>query len=125
MEVYIGGCSQGKLNYVVSKYPDRGNIIDGRTASEEACVNADVINHFHLYIKQFGEDEVACRESVERIIANNPQVIIISDEVGYGIVPMEKEERIYRENVGRIMCYVVSKSDHVERIICGIGTRLK
>lgn len=125
MEVYVGGYSQGKLDYVVSKYSDKDNIIDGSTASEDQCVNADIINHFHLYIKQFGENQEACRESIDRIISGNPEVIIICDEIGLGIVPMEKDERIYRENVGRIMCHVVSKADYAFRIICGIGTRLK
>ena len=57
--------------------------------------------------------------------AGNPEVIIICDEIGCGIVPLEKSDRDYRENVGRIMCRVVERAEHAERLICGIPQRLK
>ena len=46
-------------------------------------------------------------------------------EIGSGIVPLEKEDRIYRETVGRMLCRAVKKADRVERIACGIGQCLK
>ena len=55
----------------------------------------------------------------------NPEIIIICDEVGSGIVPLEKEDRIYREAVGRVLCSAVKKAVHVERVTCGIGQCLK
>ena len=36
-----------------------------------------------------------------------------------------KEDRIYREAVGRVLCSAVKKAVHVERVICGIGQCLK
>ena len=51
--------------------------------------------------------------------------VITCDEIGCGIVPLEKSDRDYRENVGRIMCRVVERAEHVERLICGIPQRLK
>ena len=51
--------------------------------------------------------------------------ILICDEVGSGIVPLERKDRIYREAVGRVLCAAVAKSDRVERILCGIGQCLK
>ena len=58
---------------------------------------------------------------IMEIISKNPEVILISDEIGYGIVPFDKEERFYRELTGRIMCEVAKKANSVERIICGIS----
>ena len=64
-------------------------------------------------------------EEVERFLQENPDVIIISDEIGNGIVPMDAEEREYRERLGRILIRIASESERVERIICGIGQRMK
>ena len=62
---------------------------------------------------------------IEELYAVNPQMILICDEVGSGIVPLERKDRIYRESVGRVLCAAVAKSDRVERILCGIGQCLK
>lgn len=125
MEVYIGGRAQGKLAFVKEKYPGKKRIAEGASAGEEDCVRAEIIDHFHLYLGRFGEDTAAALRSLERICRENPEVIIICDEIGCGIVPLEKRERVYRENVGRMMCRVVERAEHVERLICGIPQRLK
>ena len=54
MEVYIGGRAQGKLEYVRAKYPEKERIVSGGGAGIEACLEADVIDHFHLFIRRFG-----------------------------------------------------------------------
>ena len=50
---------------------------------------------------------------------------IICDEVGNGIVPMDAFEREYRERLGRFLIEVAKRADRVERIMCGIGQRIK
>ena len=37
----------------------------------------------------------------EELIRKNPEVILVSDEVGYGVVPVDAFQRAYREAVGR------------------------
>lgn len=64
-------------------------------------------------------------EIINDIYEANPDIILICDEVGGGIVPLKKEDRIYRETVGRALCCAVKKSDRVERVMCGIGQCLK
>lgn len=64
-------------------------------------------------------------EIINDIYEANPDIILICDEVGGGIVPLKKEDRIYREAVGRALCCAVNKSDRVERVMCGIGQCLK
>ena len=64
-------------------------------------------------------------EIINDIYEANPDIILICDEVGGGIVPLKKEDRIYREIVGRALCCAVKKSDRVERVMCGIGQCLK
>lgn len=51
--------------------------------------------------------------------------IIISDEVGNGIVPINAFEREYRERVGKILIQVAERAEEVERVICKIGQKIK
>ena len=88
MEVYIGGRAQGKLAFVREKYPQKTKIADGKYAAQEECLRAEIIDHFHLYLGRFGADAAAALRSAERICRENPEVIIICDEIGCGFVPL-------------------------------------
>lgn len=144
MEVYFGGAFQGKLEYVLEK---KGclKVADGAGCSLKDIKEAQVLNHLHLYIKRLTYKEGAAynttvddtittdttaktmpaAEIINDIYEVNPDIILICDEVGGGIVPLKKEDRIYRETVGRALCCAVKKSDRVERVMCGIGQCLK
>lgn len=52
-------------------------------------------------------------------------MIVICDELGNGIVPIKKQERIWREQTGRLMIELAKQAERVERILCGLGQRLK
>ena len=41
------------------------------------------------------------------------------------IVPLDSFEREYRERLGRLLCEIAAKAERVERIVCGIGQRIK
>ena len=153
MELYFGGSYQGKLDYVCGRknivkelcgnaedtmsniYSEddkciknkicNNNIADGAYCSIEDIKNACILNHFHLLIKRLLKDGKCTDTLIDTIYAGNPSIIIICDEIGSGIVPLEKEDRIYRETVGRMLCRAVKKADRVERIACGIGQCLK
>jgi len=59
------------------------------------------------------------------LLRENPDLVIVTDELGCGIVPMEKRDRLWREMTGRICTCLAAKADEVTRVVCGIGTRLK
>ena len=69
-----------------------------------------------------GED---VEKLVESLLAGQPDCIILSDEIGNGIVPVDSAEREYREQTGRMLCELAEKASHVERIVCGIGEQIK
>lgn len=128
MELYIGGYAQGKLAYVQKKYSlTAEQTIDG--AMEEfngqRTSGVRIFNHFHLWVRRHlkaGEDVGML---MERLLAEQPDCIILSDEIGNGIVPIDPAEREYREQTGRLLCELAEKASHVERIVCGIGEKIK
>ena len=51
--------------------------------------------------------------------------MIITDEIGSGIVPLDVKEREWREVHGRICCQLAGRADAVFRVIAGIGQKIK
>ena len=71
------------------------------------------------------EKERDVSELAEQIILKNPDVILVSQEVGYGVVPVDAFDRKYREAVGRVCTKLAAYSHKVTRVVCGIGTVIK
>ena len=72
-----------------------------------------------------GMEESEVQSTILSWVATHPNTILICDELGNGIVPLEKMERIWREQTGRLMIELAKQAERVERILCGLGQRLK
>ena len=53
------------------------------------------------------------------------EAVVTANEVGGGVVPMDPEERAWREACGRALCVLAGHADQVTRVVCGIGVRIK
>ena len=123
MIMVTGGAYQGKTPYVMRRFGiGEKEIADGEYCSPDELKSSRCIKNFHKLVKRLGDDCISFTEELCRV---NRDVIIIIDEIGCGIVPMEKGERIWRENVGRCGCIIASASDQVIRIVCGIPSVIK
>lgn len=130
----IGGEHQGKLEYLfnISTFKkedilDCSNVKDIKV-DEILISSKPVIYNFNNLIKKLllvYNDEEKVKEKIETMIKENKKSVIISNEIGYGIVPIDKFERKYRELTGRICCEIAKESKEVHRVICGIGTIIK
>lgn len=127
MKLFIGGCAQGKLRYVMQKYGLKEDAVwDGVLPDEEEKrTGAVVINHFHRWVKKCLQNRECPEEQIRLFVDRCEDCIIICDEIGNGIVPMEAFEREYRERTGRILVQLAGEAKEVERIICGIGQKIK
>lgn len=125
----IGGEYQGKLNYVLNLTKlKREDMVDGVCGSEKELEEKQIIYNFHLLIKRLlkkDENIEFVEGKIKDIIQKNPEVIIISNEIGYGVVPIDKFDRKYRELAGRISCELAKEAKEVHRVICGIGSIIK
>lgn len=113
MILVIGGRAQGKLAFAketlgATDYAD--GVLDDKNC----------ICHLETAVRR-GADIPA----LEEYLVHHPDAVILCDEVGCGIVPMEKAERIWREEVGRLCCYLAKRAERVYRVFCGIGERIK
>lgn len=110
MILVIGGFSQGKLAFVKSEF----NIDDKK-----------VFNKFNDWVRSVIKNGDNPVDATNKLIDENPDLIIISDEIGNGIVPMEKEERDFRDTIGGIQIMLAKQAEEVYRVTCGIGQKIK
>lgn len=122
----IGGKDNGKLKFVLEKYNLKDRDVYYGDGTKEYN-NETVIYNFHLIIKKLIKDGKSQKEILDYVkdILKKEELIIISNEIGYGIVPIEKEDRLFRESCGRICCYIAKEAEEVYRIVYGIGTKIK
>ena len=126
MKLYIGGAYRGKSRLVLEKYgflPE--DTADGNVCSIEDLMRAPVIDHFHMFVKRALRDDTDISDLAENLCRCNPEVIVISNELGCGIVPADKDDRRWRECTGRILCELAAFSEEVWRVVCGIRVPLK
>ena len=72
-----------------------------------------------------GEGNVKVAGLVSRLLAACPDRVLVTNEIGYGIVPLDPFEREYREETGRICCLLAAEAKEVWRVSCGLGQRIK
>ena len=135
LELVIGGRAQGKSAYARKKYP-HAVYLDERDLTEDGSLLIDedkaheiiLWDHFHLCVRTWQEAGMTMdgmQDKIADICKMCRHLVIISDEVGNGVVPLQKEDRIYRELVGNLLIEIASKAERVDRIICQIPQQIK
>ena len=110
MVLVVGGSYQGKTEYATSTFTD-----------------SRYFNQAHLFIKkrlEEGKSQEAILSEIGRATSEGNWVII-ADEIGNGVVPMEQSDRVWRETTGRILIELAKEADEVHRVVLGIGQRIK
>ena len=105
MKLYIGGAYQGQEALARRENP-----------------GAEIIPDFHLLLKDYAGDP---RIFAEDFYRGHPDAVIVADEIGCGVVPVDKNDRAWREAAGRALCVLAQKAESVTRVVCGIGVRIK
>ncbi len=124
MRLIVGGRASGKLGRVQALGYGMCDIYDGAQGlADEAFARPVLYNLQELVrdVMQNGGDPSAL---LQRIVEGGTQVVVC-DEVGAGIVPVDRFERDWREAVGRLCCALAREAQIVERVCCGIPTVIK
>jgi len=125
VDFIIGGSYQGKFSYVKENYSfSDEEIFYGEETQIELLAEKKILKDLHLLVRRWmleGND----LEELEQRICSAQYEVIITNEIGAGIVPIDRFERDYRELTGRICCNIAKNAKHVIRIVMGIGVFLK
>jgi adenosylcobinamide kinase/adenosylcobinamide-phosphate guanylyltransferase len=98
--------------------PTEPALIDGLTLWLSAIMGDDPVGPDPLL-----DGPVA--EALEAIARRPGPVVIVSDDVGSGIVPMHAGARVYRDLVGIAHQRIAAQADEVHLLVAGLPIRLK
>ncbi|MCD8052688.1 MAG: bifunctional adenosylcobinamide kinase/adenosylcobinamide-phosphate guanylyltransferase [Lachnospiraceae bacterium] len=125
MVLITGGAFQGKLDRAreLAAREDREPVIVSEEyARAEDIIRADIWDQFHAWVKRRMEEGVDAQTEAElaEILAANPRLIIVTREMGCGLVPVDAFERAWRERVGRLGCFLAERAERVYLVTCGV-----
>lgn len=124
MKLIVGGFGQGMLEAALQSYGG-GPVADGAICSLQDACGAHAVDNLHLFIRRELEAGRPPSDAVGQILAQNPDVILICQEIGCGVVPTDAFDRDWREQTGRICCMIAARAQGVVRVFCGIPTVIK
>ncbi len=127
MKLITGGAYQGKLAFARKEYGlgEDGDWADGAVCGREELFSRKGICHFHLFVRRMLEDGTDVSGLARELAEKNSQAVIVTTEVGCGVVPVDRFDRLYRETCGRLATELAERSSRVHRVVCGIGMVLK
>ncbi len=124
MVVVFGGSYQGKTDFVKEKFGLSDEDIffcdDGFIDYSKKAIAH--LEKFILYRIKKGESVFPYFEENKDKLSDK---IIICDDICCGVVPIEKELRLYRDNLGKQMQIFCREASEVYRVYCGLGEKLK
>ena len=122
MIMITGGAFQGKTEFAKKLLGiSDEDIKDCGSCEPEELKNARCVKHYELAVKRLlseNKDPLLFTEELDC-------EAVIMDEIGCGIIPLEKSGRVWREYAGRAGCITARRSERVYRLCCGIATLIK
>ena len=109
----VGGEGSGKRSFAAALGYRQEDMAD-------ACLDERPVV-FHVEKMVF-----ACPDGTEELYrALLEKEVVICNEVGSGVIPMEQRERQGREAAGRLCVRLAARADAVVRMVCGIPSVIR
>ena len=113
MILIVGGAGQGKLAFAMERFG---------FSEADAMPGGPVWNAFHLAVRDCLREDGYIAALTEKAAQSE---IVLCDEIGCGVVPIDREERRWREETGRACQKLAREARAVYRVVCGIPVCLK
>ena len=134
MKFITGGAFQGKRDFA-EQLLAREDVLEYETADGaadpfEAAYSRKLVVNVQDYVRRFagledGEARERLQEFLDRLIKENPGAVAVMDEIGCGIVPVGREERLWRDLAGEAAQTLAACSRDVYRVTGGLAQVLK
>lgn len=118
MDLIIGGAYQGKLEYAKQTF---------QLTEDDLCFCSEGIDPEKRCICYPERALYAAMAEGESFVLPRlrEDAIVICTDVTCGVVPVDKTERLWREESGRMTCTLAKEAERVTRLFCGLPLRLK
>lgn len=147
MNLVFGGAYQGKLDFAKNEFGlSNGDVLNmadlcqmARTKNDQdlnygvdAVINQNIRTakcaygldeYIRLMIDRGLDSDAWIEELIEGV--KELETVIIMNDYSQGLVPMDAEDRKFREANGRAMIKLAESAENVYRVFCGIGTNIK
>ena len=128
MHIVFGGAYNGKRQYVLTQLANEPYTEYRGEIPSEAC-NTVIISNFEQLVMTYREmDELEVAKTIVaqiQALSKQVKVICICNDIGRGIVPMERDERFIRDACGRVYQALFQEAELIDRIWYGIAERIK
>lgn len=115
MILVVGGMTSGRKTYVRSLgYAEEA-------FSQDPFSDAPVIYGVEKYIL----DNIGFVDITALAEVLSKRDVVICQEVGMGVIPVEYESRLLREKVGSICMLLGNRADRIVRVVCGVPVVIK
>ena len=115
MILVVGGMTSGRKTYVLSLgYAEEA-------FSQEPYSDAPVIYGVEKYIL----DNIDSVDIAGLADILSRKEVVICQEIGMGVIPVEYKSRMLREKVGSICTLLGNRADRIVRVVCGVPVVIK
>jgi adenosyl cobinamide kinase/adenosyl cobinamide phosphate guanylyltransferase len=114
MVLVIGGRASGKREYVKAAYG-----YGDADMSDDIADSLPVVYDLQRICHTRPGEADAIYEAAQK------KAVVICDEIGSGVVPIDIHERRWRDECGRLCARLAASADTVVRVTCGIGVTIK
>lgn len=124
MVLIFGGAYQGKTAYAMEKYQlSSEDLFDCEGLSIDFTKSA--VNHLERFTLECVRQGVDAVEVLRTQKEHWQNTVFLCADMSCGVVPMEAENRAWRNETGRVCQYLSREADRVVRIFCGLEQVLK
>lgn len=113
MILVIGARASGKKDFVLSLGYGEADIADGAMEDKPVIYNLQDLTL---------PDPEGAPALLEELLKKE---VVVCDEVGSGVIPIDRTQRLGREATGRLCCRLAERAEKVVRLVCGIPTVIK
>ena len=125
MHLILGGRYMGKRAYAESLYGPFKSVCDLEHDAPETIGGAEAVLNLQAGVRTL---LLRCEDAQEFFAARLGSLqnsVLMGDEVGGGVVPLDAFERRWRDEVGLLYQRLAREADKVDRVWAGLATRLK
>lgn len=123
MYLYTGGAYQGKLALIRKLLPE-DSIRFCQADSPVLPLSGRAICGLHIWIRAALNANRSPLEEIRAALPRLRETYILCDHLGSGIVPLQPEDRRWREETGRVLQLLAGEADEVVEVLAGIPRRI-
>lgn len=125
MHFIFGGAYQGKTAYVIKNFEILESDIAVCTADAAPDFSKPCVSHLERFARYCVRNKKSAPQELEACRTLWEDKIFISTDLSCGVVPVDAEVRAWREEAGRMQCYLASHAQSVTRMFCSLPQVLK